>query len=384
MRLLVVTNTYPSEDALYRNGFVHRRVVAYQQLGHDVVVFSNSPHHDSVRWYEFDGVKIMEGRTVDLTSFINEETFDAILMHFVAPQRIQAIADAEFSGPVLVWLHGFEAEAWHRRWYSFIDSSASIRKVLQERSSRFDEQLGALSRLATEATLNASFVTVSEWFKNYRVEPDIGHELADCAVIPNFIDPDLFPYHSKLPSDRLRILSIRPFASRKYANDLTAEAIEILSDKEFFDELEFTICGEGRLFETETQALRKFDNVTLHNKFFTQHEIAELHRQHGIFLAPTRLDSQGVSMCEAMSSGLVAISTNIAAIPEFITHNETGLLARPESGEELADAIERLYCDADLFARLSQAGSDRMRAQCGPAATVQKELELIEGKVAHE
>lgn len=82
-------------------------------------------------------------------------------------------------------------------------------------------------------------------------------------------------------------------------------------------------------------------------------------------------------MCEAMSSGLVPISTNIAAVPEFITHEASGLLGAPESARHIADLIEALYFDAQLFSTLSRQAAQSVRAQCGPQATVARELELI-------
>ena len=43
---------------------------------------------------------------------------------------------------------------------------------------------------------------------------------------------------------------------------------------------------------------------------------------NGIFICPTRQDAQGVSMCEAMSSGLVPITLYNTAIPECLPNDE--------------------------------------------------------------
>ncbi|TVU57071.1 glycosyltransferase family 4 protein [Corynebacterium aurimucosum] len=179
----------------------------------------------------------------------------------------------------------------------------------------------------------------------------------------------------------MNILSIRPFASYKYANDQTVEAIKILSTRPYFDDLNFTIVGEGRLFSELTLPLKKFKNVKLRKRFLNQEEISKLHAENGIFMAPTRFDSQGVSMCEAMSSGLVPISSKIAAIPEFVRDGETGLLVEPESPRDLADAVEELYFDSELFSRLSAAAASSIGNLCGRSATTDRELELIAEKV---
>lgn len=379
--VLVVCNAYPSPGVLYRNGFIHRRVLAYVSAGMRVRVFY---HHEPVATpydYEFEGVSVEVGRSRDLLALLRGETFDAVLVHFAEPGRIQPLIEAQVSCPVLVWVHGFEAEAWHRRWFNFLDSAEEAIVALERRTSYYEEQNAFLRHLVTDEPLDFTWINVSEWFQRMVVEPDIGAEMHGSHVIPNLVDERLFRFEPKEDADRLRVLSIRPFASRKYANDLTVRAIKELSRRPFFGELEFTICGEGRLFEREVADLRDLPNVSLHERFFSQDEIVYLHQLHGVFLAPTRFDSQGVSMCEAMSSGLATISSDVAAIPEFIENRVTGMLAPPESAVGLADAVEELYFDPDLFQQISGGGARRMRSQCGHEQTVHREVALIREKV---
>src|SRR5690606_13268173 len=99
---------------------------------------------------------------------------------------------------------------------------------------------------------------------------------------------------------------------KKYANDLTTKAILELSNKNFFNELEFNIYGDGEFFDIDNGPIKKFKNVHLHKTFLKQDEICELHKTHGIFIATTRWDSHGVSRDEAMSSGLVPITNNVS------------------------------------------------------------------------
>ncbi|TLE15011.1 glycosyltransferase [Helicobacter apodemus] len=152
----------------------------------------------------------------------------------------------------------------------------------------------------------------------------------------------------RIPFGMAGILSIRPFASKKYANDLSVKAILELSNKSFFKELEFLIIGDGELFEETLKPLRAFQNVTIHKKFLRQEEIAKLHKEYGIFLNPTRMDSQGVSRDEAGSSGLVPVTNRVAAIPEFVDE-DCGILVEAEDYVGLANAIEFLYKNPKEF-----------------------------------
>src|SRR5699024_5487174 len=138
--------------------------------------------------------------------------------------------------------------------------------------------------------LNATFIHVSKWFKEHIVECDARAKAKRAYIIPNPIDETLFTYDEKNPELRKRILLIRPFASKKYANDLAVEAIRSLSDKPFFKRLEFGIFGDGKLFNQTIAPLKQFENVQIERVFLKQSEIAALHKQYGVFLCPTRWD----------------------------------------------------------------------------------------------
>ena len=376
-KLLVICNAYPSEQALYRNGFIHRRVKAYKEAGLDVEVFYNHEPVQQAYQYEFDGVRVTVGNEGALELHVASNDFDGYLIHFAEPQRIRPLQKLNVKKPVIVWVHGFEAEAWYRRWFNFINTSEDIKAALEKKDTYYLKQNAFFHDLMTQEELNVSFVNVSKWFQKYVVEPDNGAEFRNSTVIPNLVDEEVFPYRKKEDKKRFKILSIRPFASLKYANDQTVGAILELSKRPYFKALSFTICGSGPMFDQTVEPLRQFDNVKLENRFFTQEEIRDLHAEHGIFLSPTRFDSQGVSMCEASSSGLVTISSEVAAVPEFIEHRVSGLLAQPESINDLADLIEELYFDAELFQRLSKQGSLAMLEKCGRKATIGAEVDYI-------
>jgi len=354
-------------------------VKAYQDCGFEVQVFYNhEPAYDPFS-YHFDGVDVRVGDELELRRFLSQHNYDAFLIHFPEPSRVEPVLSAAREElPVLIWIHGFEAEAWFRRWFNFTTTQSAMRAALEKRDSYHKLQNEFLGRLIRENRKNLTFVNVSKWFQEMVVEPDLHAEIRQGEVIPNFVDEKLFTYKNKNPQDRKKILSLRPFASNKYANDLTVAAIWELSKRPFFSDLEFSIIGKGKLFENVTRPITGFSNVHLEERFISQKEIPSLHANYGIFLCPTRFDSQGVSMCEAMSSGLVPISTRTAAIPEFVEDGVTGLLADPEDPKSIADKIEELYFDESEFLNLSRKASRSIHVKCGFNATIGKEIELIE------
>ena len=63
---------------------------------------------------------------------------------------------------------------------------------------------------------------------------------------------------------------------------------------------------------------------------------------------------------EAMGSGVPVISTRMSGIPELVHDGECGLLVEPKEVGQLADAIQRLYDDADLRQRFGVSGREKV------------------------
>jgi glycosyltransferase involved in cell wall biosynthesis len=240
-----------------------------------------------------------------------------------------------------------------------------------------EERLAFWQTVFATAPPNVHFVFVSRYFAE-EVITDVGVELAAerYSVIHNPIDTGIFTYDAKPVSQRTKVLSIRSFASAKYANDLTVAAIEELRDESWFGELEFRIIGDGALFDETLAPVRGMENVHIERRFLNQAEIAHLHKQYGVFMVPTRMDAQGVSRDEAMSSGLVPLTNAVAAIPEFVDER-CGFLTEADDHCGLASAIRALRSDPELFERMSRAAASRVRSQSAANLVIKRELGLV-------
>lgn len=368
MDYLLITNMYPKQDDLYRNAFIHRRVINYldfsQNINISVYVLNNNVKNKIT--YSFDSINIVEGNNESLIETINRMKPQKLLIHFLDRHMMSIIEQVSIK--TIVWVHGVEALGWYRRLFNF------NLKEFPKYALQNTRQMWNFRKFIKHSDTNTSFVFVSEWMKNI-LEFDTGTKIKQFDIIPNPIDDRLFQYIEKSPELRKKILLIRPFASKKYANDIAIEAILKLSKEDLFNDLEFTIYGEGKHFDSLTEPLKKFKNVKLYKNFLKQQEIAMVHKEHGIFLCPTRQDAQGVSMCEAMSSGLVPITSNNTAIPEYVSHKKTGILTT--SANEIALNIKHLYNNPSEFAFLSKNASISIQKKCKPELVTSRELELI-------
>ena len=372
---LILTNVYPEENNLYRNMFVHRRAQLYKEDGLGVDIFRFNKNSKNLSMYNFEGLPVAFGGKEHLKELLTIKKYKKVLIHFVTKDMIDTIRDSGVNPQLLIWIHGVETEKWYRRWFNFIDSSTQLQKAL-ENIDKNQQVVNFMSELYQSKDLDIKFVFVSKWFKEAIAENDTHTRIENYEIIHNVVDEELFNYVEKDAEQRKKILSIRPYASKKYANDLTVKAILELSKKPYFNELEFTLYGEGPLFHSTLDPIKNFTNVKINNYFLSQNEIAAIHKNNGVFMCPTRLDSQGVSMCEAMSSGLIPVTNGVTAIPEFVD-NECGYLGRKENYMDMVQAIEELYLNPEIFMSKSQNAAQRMNQQCGKNVVIRQELDLI-------
>ncbi|MCO4328979.1 glycosyltransferase [Staphylococcus hyicus] len=375
MGYLLITNAYPNKDKIYANAFIHRRVKGYQAHGLDItiVVFTTKIKRDVY----FDGVKIMYMNEAQLYNHLLYNQYDKLLFHFINYKMFQAIERLEHKPNVAVWIHGFEAEAWYTRYYNYLASAKTLNEQLRKKDAHYPQQRAFFEKLMTRQDMNVQFVYVSKGLKTLYVDPFVGASPEKFEIIPNIIDKHMFPYKEKSEEARFNILSIRPYTAKNYANDLTVEVILKLSKKKCFKKMKFSLYGDGPLFETLTAPLRQFNNVSLNKMFVPQHEISDLHAAHGIYLGPSRHDSQGVSLNEAMSSGLVPISNAIGGIPDFVEHGVSGFLAERNNVDQMVGAIMYLVEHPNKFKEMSHTASSKIQALTGNDVVIKKELEVI-------
>lgn len=366
-RNLVITNRYPSSDDLYKNGFVHTRVRRYVQRGIPTEVFVLD-EAKSLGFREFEGVSVITGNSDTLRTFLAQGRHQSISLHFVTESMWSAVRDLEHEPNVAIWAHGADIQSWSRRAFLYEDD-ASIEAAKRVSSLRME----FWRCIFKEAADNVKVVFVSEWLRRTAGE-DLGIDVeSKSVVIHNPINTTHFGYYKKSADQRLKVLSIRPYASSVYANDLSVEAILLLAGHPLFREMEFRLVGDGPLFESLTDPLRGFDNVILDRRFLTQAEIAAMHREYGVFLCPSRMDTQGVSRDEAMASGLVPVTTSVAAIPEF-ADDSCAELVEPDNPDELAAALLKLAESPRTFNRKSREAAGRVRRQSDASIVIPQEL----------
>lgn len=380
--ILIITPGYPSKDNPYNNSFVHQRVLGYLDEGIKVEVFSilGSPYRKNmdrpeVKRYEIDGVDVFEGTEGNLMDHLKGHTYSKILIHFAWKGIMEVVLEQTGDTPLIIWVHGVEALSWKRRLFNLSKSPKEIMKFMGYIPLNLI-QLRFVKRLIEKQNgRDMTFVFVSHWMKEV-LEEDTGvrKTIRNYRVIPNVINDKLFNYVEKDEDLRYHIFNVRPYHSKKYANDIMVETILKLKSYRDFEKLTFNLHGDGRLFDETVKPILNLPNVNLHKGMLSQQEIAKKHKENGILLMPTRQDAQGVSMCEAMSSGLVPVVSDNTAIPEYVC-GDCGYLC--EGPEEMAKAIIELVENPKIFKEKSETASRYITEKCRGPVVLKEELSLI-------
>lgn len=370
--VLVLTKQYPAYDDLYRYGFLHSRIRGYKENGTLVSVFRIS--NDVPGYREFEGIDVVTGDADLLDATLASGQVKHVLVHMMDVHMWKVLEKHIHNIKVTVWAHGAEIQSWNRRQFEFV--------LLDEEEIEHKKKLG-INRMKFWQGIfknipeNLHMVFVSRSLAEEAFE-DVGIRLPDhkYSIINNPIDTQLFSYQPKSVKQRKKILSVRSFATRMYANDVTVKVIEVLSNRPEFADLEFKLVGDGELFDSTVEPVRKFNNVSVEKRFLTHEQIAALHKEYGVFLVPTRWDSQGVSRDEAMSSGLVPVTNDVAAVSEFVS-KENGILCASEDAVGMAEAILALYHDEALFLKLSAEAAHSVNSSRNAATICRNELALL-------
>ncbi len=219
----------------------------------------------------------------------------------------------------------------------------SIRKAVSRATTFFAE---ACSRLSTYN------ITVSNFAKRMLLE-HVKMNPGRVSVIPNGNDEAFL--RTKLEPKLGSIIFVGRLEQQKRL-DLILGAFKIF--KRSVNDGELHIVGSGPLRSQLLRVSEKIEGLHLHESIPGQDrdELASMLRKSWVFVSASEFESYGMSISEASSVGLPVVLTRTrynGAIDEIVKHGYNGLIVDHDNPEAIADALERLYRDPELWKSLS-------------------------------
>jgi glycosyltransferase involved in cell wall biosynthesis len=381
LRVGFVVKRYPR----YSETFVVREILAHEQAGLPIEIFSLRPTNDS----HFQDLIARVRAPVNYLYFpaerwLPENLADAVLS---ADYFWQALAEASTVLPNLWTTLGDVREEQARNVYQAAQLACQVRwKGIGHLHAPFASDAATVTRLAARfAGVPYSFTARAKDIFHESVRPDhFRRKLRDAAGVVtvsdyhlaylratygplaarvqriyNGLDLEEFPYQA--PRDRPpRIVAIGRLVEKKGFADLI-EACRLLAVRGC--RYSCRILGAGVLqadLRRQIERLNLSDHVTLVGPR-PQAEIVKEVRSAAVLAAPCCIGKDGDRdglpnvIQEALALGTPVISTDVTGIPEVVRHEETGLQVPQHDPPALAQALERLLQDAELRVRLATA-----------------------------
>ncbi|MGD9141890.1 MAG: glycosyltransferase [bacterium] len=205
------------------------------------------------------------------------------------------------------------------------------------------------------------------------------------TVVPTGVDTRAFS-----PDDLARPTGAVCFAGRiadeKGIDILVECAPEVIDD---FPRAGFIVCGapftdEDRAYERRIQ--RRIDELGLASRFeFTGfiRDVREVLRRSDLLVLPSRREALPKIVMEAMAMGKPVVAARVGGLPDLVSDGKSGLLVRPESPDELADALLKLLRAPALARSMGREGrriaEERYGAEAATAAIVGVYRGILDG-----
>lgn len=374
-KILIISTGYPEGKNIYNNMFIHNRVKNYIKDNISVEIFWFDSSFSKSEEYEYEKIKVKKGNVKSLQKVLKENNYQKIIIHFALKLMTKTILSTlDKKVPILIWVHGYEGSGWYRRLFSFnLKDIRGFLKYIKKNVSQILFMRELILKYSKK--FDITFIFVSNWMKKIlEIDTLCINKIKKYYIIPNVVENKIFKYNEKNENLRFNIINIRTYSSKKYACDITAKVIQKLSKKDYFEKLNITLYGDGKLFKKINDPLRKFKNVSINQKFLLPEEMNKEFEKNGIILMPTRQDSQGVTTCEGMMAGLVPITSNNSGVPEYI-NNDCGYLCN--NTNQIVKAVEKLLENKEKFLEKSKKASKYISGKCSPEIVIKKELEII-------
>ncbi|MBH0164079.1 glycosyltransferase family 4 protein [Fictibacillus sp. 7GRE50] len=360
MKILVLVQDYPSTTNKYAMSYVHTRNLEYLRKGLEVTVLSFSAKAS----YTYENINVITHE-----AFQPSQKYDLFISH--APNlrnHIRFLMKHKTSfAKLLMFLHGHEVLIKKDFYPPAYDYMQKGKKQISFADQMYDQikvrvMKNFMTKLMKENKLKIIFV--SEWMKEaffQCVKADRKLTEENSYVISNSMN-SVFLTESYQPKQELKadFITIRPLDQSKYGVDLVAKVAKA------HPQYTFHIYGKGKYFDYH----EKPENITLINEFLTPADFPDTLNSYRCAIMPTRLDAQGVMMCEIATYGMPIVTSDISICKEMLGDFDNAFFMNNERADinldEVFEKIDLNKLTVDPKAKFSYE------------ETIEKEVEVIQ------
>ena len=180
-------------------------------------------------------------------------------------------------------------------------------------------------------------ITVFQSYWSYKETIRLGYPPKNPVIIPNAVDPDTFNRKNRIKFSRKRKIRL---ISTSWSSNLNKgfETYKWLENHLDWNRFEYTFVGNSPL---------KFEHIH-HIPPQPSQKLADILRQHDIYIIASRNDPCSNALIEAQACGLPALYLNDGGHPEIVGYGGLGF----SSNEEILSKLDHLVENYETFQNL--------------------------------
>ncbi|MBB1464845.1 glycosyltransferase [Vibrio sp. SG41-7] len=251
---------------------------------------------------------------------VDKLEFNSIICHFgTNGYLLTKLRELGYlSGSIYVYFHGYE-----------LSRHAVLKKYTQQYRKLFSSA--------------EKMLPVCEHYKNILINIGCPEEKIKVQKMGVNVEQFSFNRDKNINRDKLRLIQVGRLTEKKAIVDSIKAVINVSNQMD----VEFNIIGDGELRSDALKLIEEYDasNYIKLLGSMSQDNVNKMMDYSDILLLPSVTPSSGdtesipVCLMEALSKGLLVISTNHSGIPELILNNKTGFTVEESDVDALSEKI---------------------------------------------
>jgi len=160
--------------------------------------------------------------------------------------------------------------------------------------------------------------------------------------------------------------------------DVLLRAMALMAGRGNIRGLQLDIIGDGierARYERLAGRLGLAQTVRFHGHL-PRPQLAPFFRKANVFVLPSRSESLGLALIEALACGVPAVASRAGAVPELFRDKEEAVLVPANDPRLLSDALSGLLADEGMQQALSRRGRAMVERHYEPAQNIEKLIEV--------
>lgn len=390
LNVCFVSAEYPPAEIGGIGRYTVDLAAGFAELGHEVHVITADPEHDRVDFEDGVWVHRLLTRQLGLAELAEAPAAYNIYRAATVEQELDRI---HASSPIDIvsaplWASEGCVCTFDRRFPTVLTLMTSMHTIASIHESWDDDpQIAALIELERATVQHSEYLHALSEAVLADARQVYGPREEVAAVVPLGTRDVTAEYPSRRNGDgRLRILFVGRLERRKGVDVLLDAAERLLPDR---PEVELVVVGKDtenteidgtyrEAFARRTSDAEWASRVTFTGAV-SDEELFQQYAECDIFCAPSRYESFGLVLTEAMAFGKPVVGSRVGGMQEVVDDGVTGLLAEPGDADSLTEQLARLIADSELRDRLGTAAREAFDREFARPVTVERTIRAYRG-----